>query len=84
STDKTAELVEKMNLPQNFKVKNLPASTHEPGAKVVRTFYKGLEGVDLQYYDVICKFDADIIFPPNYLMRLNEVYTQNPKAGMVS
>ncbi len=84
SSDKTANVVEEMHLPKNFKVKNLPASTHEPGAKVVRTFYKGLESIDLQYFDIICKFDADIIFPPDYLMRLNEIYIQNPKVGMVS
>ena len=85
STDKTKEIVEnfiKDNL--KFKIQNLELSKHEPGAKVVRTFNKGLEVVDLKEFDIICKFDADIIFPENYLLKINEVYEKNPKVGMVS
>jgi hypothetical protein len=43
-----------------------------------------LQTTDLNQFDIICKFDADIIFPKNYLKRINEVYENNPKAGMVS
>ncbi|MGS0748878.1 glycosyltransferase family 2 protein [Halpernia sp. GG3] len=85
STDKTQEIVEKFiqkNL--KFKIYNLKISAHEPGAKVVQTFYKGLNEIDLKDFDIICKFDADIIFPKNYLEKINEVYDKNPKAGMVS
>ena len=85
STDKTKEIVE--NFVENhskFKIQNLELSKHEPGAKVVRTFNNGLESVDLKDFDVICKFDADIIFPSDYLMKLNAIYETNPKAGMVS
>lgn len=85
SIDKTKEIVE--NFVENhskFKIQNLELSKHEPGAKVVRTFNKGLESVDLKDFDVICKFDADIIFPSDYLMKLNAIYETNPKAGMVS
>ena len=85
STDKTKEIVE--NFVENhskFKIQNLELSKHEPGAKVVRTFNNGLESVDLKDFDVICKFDADIIFPSDYLMKLNAIYETNSKAGMVS
>lgn len=85
STDKTKEILEefiKDNL--KFKIQNLEFSEHEPGAKVVRTFNKGLESVDLKEFDIICKFDADIIFPSNYLKKIKEIYESNPKAGMVS
>lgn len=85
STDKTQKTVE--DFVQNnlkFKIYNLKSSQHEPGAKVVRTFYKGLNEIDLKDFDIICKFDADIIFPETYLEKVNEVYEQNPKAGMVS
>ncbi|WP_226064397.1 glycosyltransferase family 2 protein [Kaistella polysaccharea] len=85
STDKTQQIVEefiKNNL--KFKIQNLELSKHEPGAKVVRTFNKGLESVDLSKFDIICKFDADIIFPHDYLKRVNQVYEMQPKAGMVS
>ena len=88
STDKTQQIVEEFinNQPSaiNYQLKNLDFSKHEPGAKVVRTFTKGLESVDLNEFDIICKFDADIIFPSNYLKKLNQVYETNAKAGMVS
>ena len=85
STDKTQEMVETFVIQNSkFKIQNLEKSEHEPGAKVVRTFKKGLETENLENYDVICKFDADIIFPENYLEKINQIYQQNPKAGMVS
>lgn len=92
STDKTQEIVEdfikSVTLSGvealSFKVLNLKKSEHQPGAKVVRTFDKGLETENLENFDVVCKFDADIIFPENYLEKINEVYEKNPKAGMVS
>jgi len=85
STDKTQEIVEKF-LENNlkFRIYNLKLSKHEPGAKVVRTFNKGLEIENLEEFDVVCKFDADIIFPENYLEKINEVYEKNPNAGVVS
>lgn len=85
STDKTKEIVEEFIKDHlKFKLQNLELSQHEPGAKVVRTFNKGLQSVDLNEFDIICKFDADIIFPPNYLSKVNEIYETQPKAGMVS
>ena len=88
STDKTKQIVEQFidHQPSTviYQLKNLDFSQHEPGAKVVRTFNKGLESVDLKQFDIICKFDADIVFPSNYLKKINEIYESNPKAGMVS
>lgn len=88
STDKTQEIVgefiSKSILSTQFSLLNLKQSQHEPGAKVVRTFNKGLETVDLKDFDIICKFDADIIFPPDYLQKIKAVYETNPQAGMVS
>ena len=92
STDKTQEIVEDFIKSVmlsgvealSFKVLNLKKSKHQPGAKVVRTFDKGLETENLENFDVVCKFDADIIFPENYLEKINEAYEKNPKAGMVS
>ena len=86
STDKTQEIVERFIqiLNTKYQILNLTQSEHQPGAKVVRTFNKGLETENLENFDVVCKFDADIIFPENYLEKINEVYEKNPKAGMVS
>ena len=85
STDKTQEIAEMYKIQSTkYKVLNLEKSEHQPGAKVVRTFNKGLESENVEEFDVVCKFDADIIFPENYLEKINEVYEKNPKAGMVS
>lgn len=88
STDETQQLVEDFYKTSSFQlpasILNLEKSTHEPGAKVVRTFNKGLETQNLDGFDVICKFDADLIFPENYLEEINKIYVENPKAGMVS
>lgn len=88
STDKSSEIiknfVENASIDKKVKILNLPASAHSPGAKVVKTFNEGLQSVNSNSFDVICKFDADIIFPPEYLEEINNVYENNPKAGMVS
>ncbi len=88
STDKTQEVVSSFisdpMISDKFSILNLEKSEHEPGAKVVRTFNKGLEKADLSRFDIICKFDADIVFPENYLKKVNAIYEENPKAGMVS
>ena len=85
STDKTQEIAEMYKVQSaKYKVLNLEKSEHQPGAKVVRTFNKGLETKNLEDFDVVCKFDADIVFPSNYLEKVNEVYEKNPNAGMVS
>ena len=86
STDKTQEIVERfIQIPNTkYQILHLKKSEHQPGAKVVRTFNKGLETENIEEFDVVCKFDADIIFPKNYLEKINEVYKKNPKAGMVS
>lgn len=85
STDQTQAIVNEFAAAHpDFEIKNLEKSEHQPGAKVVRTFNKGLEMVDLKDFDIICKFDADIIFPVNYLKKIHDVYEKNPKAGMVS
>ncbi len=88
STDNTRVLVEDFieNIrlsgveSSRFTLRNLPKSEHQPGAKVVRTFNKGLEGISLDDYDIVCKFDADIIFPENYLEKVNRVYEEKLKS----
>ena len=51
-----------------------------PGAKIVQAFNAGLPLVG--QVDIICKYDADLIFPPNYLETLQTYYLQNPQLGM--
>ena len=85
STDRTSEIINNFkNQDSRFRVLDLEKSEHSPGAKIVRTFDKGLETVDWKSFDVICKYDADIVFPRNYLEKINQVFVTNPKAGIVS
>ncbi|MCK8521615.1 glycosyltransferase family 2 protein [Aquimarina sp. D1M17] len=55
---------------------------HLPGSKVIRAFYKGLDTLDTNY-DIICKFDADLIFPSDYLEKMTQHFTTNDSVGMV-
>ena len=85
STDKTAEIVEKIakKFPALKLMQNQSSNQHMPGEKVVRAFNFGLQQLDTNY-DVICKFDGDLIFPKHYLETLASHYVQNPKLGMLS
>ena len=90
STDNTSKIVSSFIEGKNrFSIlerkKNLRSeNTHSPGAKVIRAFNFGLNSQDLSDFDIICKFDADIIFPTHYLEEINKVYEKNPKVGMAS
>ena len=64
-------------------VNNKSSNEHLPGSKIVNAFYKGYDTLD-ENYDVICKFDADLIFPENYLETLAKHYENNPKLGMAA
>lgn len=83
STDETAEIVNKFvqEYPFISIVRNNSHEGHLPGSKIVNAFYKGFETLD-ENFDVICKFDADLIFPKNYLEEVAKAYREDPKAGM--
>ena len=56
---------------------------HLPGSKIINAFNKGLASLD-NNFDIICKFDADLIFPENYLETLAKHFNSNKNLGMVS
>lgn len=85
STDSTASLVNKIakENPWISLVSNTSSEAHLPGGKIINAFYKGYDSLDFDY-DVICKYDADVIFPKNYLETLTNHYHNNSKLGMVA
>ncbi|NMH87729.1 glycosyltransferase family 2 protein [Flavivirga algicola] len=85
STDKTQDIVEAYaeKYPWISLVNSKSSNEHLPGSKIINAFYKGYETLD-DNYDVICKFDADLIFPNTYLEKLSNHYKTNEKLGMVS
>jgi len=56
---------------------------HLPGAKIIDAFKTGYEELD-EHFDVICKFDADMIFESNYLEKIAQHFNANPKLGMAA
>ena len=64
-------------------IENKSSNQHLPGAKIINAFYKGYEHLQMDY-DVICKFDADLVFPQNYLETLAYHFQSNPNLGMAA
>ena len=58
------------------------SDTHIPGKKVVDTFNFGLQHAS--NYDLIGKFDADIVLPKNYFEAMLNHFQSNWKLGMCS
>lgn len=83
SNDATSQIAQQFSEKYAFVslVKSQSDDQHLPGSKVIRAFQLGLEILD-ENYDIICKFDADLIFPQNYLQKLAEHFTADPKIGM--
>ena len=85
STDNTKTIIEDFSKKYTWLtlVNSVSSNEHLPGSKIINAFYKGYETLD-DSFDVICKFDADLIFPSNYLEQLSKHYNSNPKLGMAS
>jgi len=85
SSDKTYEIAKKYSDQYSWisVFKKTSYDQHVPGKKVIDTFNYGLSKIDSEY-DIIGKFDADIILPKNYLEQINHHFSTNPKLGMCS
>ena len=85
STDDTEETVQVYTekYPWISLVNSKSSNEHLPGSKIINAFYKGFEILD-NNYDIICKFDADLIFPNNYLEKISHHFKINPKLGMAA
>ncbi|BAO74829.1 glycosyltransferase [Winogradskyella sp. PG-2] len=85
STDNTKTIVE--NYASKYPWINIISTTssekHLPGSKIINAFNKGLKALD-NNYDIICKFDADLIFPKSYLETISNHFKANKKLGMAS
>ncbi|KMQ60240.1 glycosyl transferase [Chryseobacterium angstadtii] len=83
STDKTLEVIVRYtDHDSRFETVNLQKSAHQPGSKVVSAFKNGLKTRNIDEFDVICKFDADIILPDNYLETIENAFKNNPEYGL--
>ena len=83
STDGTAQIVKDFALqhPSVSLVTKKGKAEHLPGSKVIQAFNYGLNLLKTDY-DIICKFDADLIFPPDYLEQLVKTFTEDSETGI--
>lgn len=84
STDGTQKIIDHFSERYHFieGIYHNSEETHSPGSKVINAFYKGFETLD-DNFEIICKFDADLIFPTDYLEKIAEIFESDPKIGMV-
>ncbi|MFW6058700.1 MAG: glycosyltransferase family 2 protein [Phycisphaeraceae bacterium] len=54
------------------------------GPGVIEAFYAGLEQVDLDQFEYVCKLDLDLDLPPRYFETLMERMEANPRLGTCS
>ena len=85
STDGTQEIVEGFKEKHSWitLINSKSSNQHLPGSKIINAFYKGFESLD-DHYDIICKFDADLIFPEDYLEKISNHFKKHPKLGMAA
>ncbi len=83
STDNSAEIIRSYASNHKFisLVKKSSTSEHLPGSKVVEAFKEGLKTLD-EKYDILCKFDADLIFPSDYLEKISGHFRGDREIGM--
>ena len=85
STDNTQNIAEDYASKYNWisVINSTSSNKHLPGSKIIQAFNKGLASLN-EDYDIMCKFDADLIFPVNYLEKISNHFKSNPKLGMAS
>ncbi|TYB73908.1 glycosyltransferase [Bizionia saleffrena] len=83
STDSTEAIISKYTtaFPWIQSINIQSSIDHIPGTKVINAFYKGLETLDNDY-DVLCKFDADIILPNTYLEAVIALFQSEDTVGI--
>lgn len=54
------------------------------GAGVIETFYFGMEHVDINDFDYLCKLDLDLILPEHYFESVVKQMEKNPRYGTYS
>jgi glycosyltransferase involved in cell wall biosynthesis len=54
------------------------------GPGVIDALYHGLDRLELDDYDYLCKFDCDLEMPPRYFERVMEYFEEDPRLGTLS
>ncbi|WP_034259373.1 glycosyltransferase family 2 protein [Altibacter lentus] len=85
STDNTQQIIDSFSKSYPFisSVYNTSAKNHSPGSKVIQAFNKGLSILE-EDYDLIGKFDGDIVLPPNYFEEMIRLFSSDNCIGIAS
>lgn len=83
STDGTQKIIDHFVSKYDFicTTHNTSESKHQPGAKVINAFYQGLD-LEKGEFDLIGKFDGDIVLPSNYFERMVSIFNLNNDVGI--
>ena len=86
STDATPRILEEARRKYPFIqiVRREDRGRRSVGPGVVDAFYAGLQVIDLDDYDYVCKLDGDLEFQPRYFERLMENFEEDPVLGNLS
>jgi glycosyltransferase involved in cell wall biosynthesis len=86
SSDATPQILEEYapKLPCLRVVRRPDRGRRSVGPGVIEAFYAGLETVDLDTFDYLCKLDPDLVLPPRYFEGLLARMEANPRLGTTS
>ena len=86
STDDTPAILEsyRARMPYLRVVRRGNRGSRSVGPGVIEAFYAGLETVNLDEFDYLCKLDLDLDLPPRYFELLMQRMEANPRLGTTS
>jgi poly-beta-1,6-N-acetyl-D-glucosamine synthase len=86
STDETPAILEEYSkrLPYLRVIRREDRGGRKVGPGVIEAFYAGLEQVQLEDFDYVCKLDMDLDLPVRYFEILMERMEGNPRIGTTS
>ena len=83
STDNSRNIIKNLTVKHEWirVIDHKSVQEHVPGSKVIEAFNFGLKNLEIQF-DIICKFDGDIILPKNYIEKIIEIFNEKEKVGI--
>ena len=86
STDATPDILKEYAAKYDFIsiVKREDRGHRKVGPGVIEAFYDGLNSVNKDEYEYLCKLDLDLDLPPKYFETLIDRMKQNPRIGTCS